>query len=451
MTRFAPSPTGMLHIGNARTAIINLLFTRKMNGKFMLRIDDTDLERSREEFTQGIIEDLKWLGFEWDIFERQSNRLSRYNEVKDLLIKSGRLYPCFETPEELDMKRKLSLQSNRPPIYDRAALKATKEKQEIYIKEGRKPHYRFLLKDEEIKWNDIIKGNLSFQGVNLSDPIVIREDGAMTYMLCSVIDDIDFKVSHIIRGEDHISNTAVQIQMFMALTDKLPEFAHLALVQAKEGKISKRVGGFEIKSIREAGIEAISMINLLSTVGSSRPVTNYTNISEIIDNFDINSFSRSPTSYSIEELERVNHKVISSYEFQDVRQRLDIDIDENFWLAIRSNLNTLQEAKLWSEICKPRINKPHELDKELDEKFAEKFDIEYLNIAASLFPEGTIDENTWSTWTKKIQDATGRKGKELFMHLRLAITGMEAGPELQKLLPLIGRDEIIRRLKPQEL
>jgi glutamyl-tRNA synthetase len=427
----------MLHVGNIRTAIVNWLFAKKMNGKFMLRMDDTDLERSKDEFKQAIIEDLKWLGLEWEIFATQSERLERYNIIKDQLINQGRLYECFETPEELETKRKIQTSSGRPPIYDRAALKLTTEQKQKYRDHGRKPHYRFLLNDEPIIWQDMVKGELKFDPAHLSDPILIREDGSMTYMISSTIDDIDFDITHIIRGEDHVSNTAIQIQLFKALGSNPPQCGHLALIQSKDNKISKRVGGFDIRSLKEDGIEPLALISFLSTLGTSKPITAFNSISEVIDNFDIKSFSLSPTNYSFEELERINQKIISHYNFTEVKDRLIqlgcTNIDEQFWDMVKANINTLKEALIWWNIFK----NPSSLIRQ---------DNEFLTQASQLLPEGPISDTTWSEWTRKLSEATGKKGKELFMPLRLALTGLEHGPELGKILPLLGREEIIKRL-----
>jgi glutamyl-tRNA synthetase len=438
ITRFAPSPTGMLHVGNVRTAIVNWLFAKKMNGKFMLRMDDTDLERSKDEYKTGIIEDLKWLGLEWEIFATQSERLEKYNLVKDKLIQQGRLYECYETPEELDTKRKIQSSSGRPPIYDRAALKLTEEHKQKYKDQGRKPHYRFKLDEEMIVWQDLVKGELKFDPLHLSDPILVREDGSMTYMISSTIDDIDFKITHIIRGEDHVSNTAIQMQLFKALNSTPPECGHLALIQSQDSKISKRIGGFDIKSLKEEGIEPMALISFLSTLGTSKPIKAFINIQEAIEYFDINSFSLSPTNYSFEELERINQKIVSHYDFNDIKEKLIefgcTDIDEEFWLAIRGNIHNLKEAFTWWKIC----NKPTSLIRQ---------DPDFLLHASNLFPEGKIDEHTWSNWTKLVANETGKKGKELFMPLRLALTGLDHGPELQKLLPLMSREDILNRLK----
>jgi glutamyl-tRNA synthetase len=438
ITRFAPSPTGMLHVGNARTAIVNFLFAKASGGKFMLRIDDTDLERSKEEYVDGIKKDLAWLGFEWDIFARQSERFERYNDIRDDLIKAGRLYECFETSEELETKRKLQLSSGRPPIYDRASLRLTSDQKQSYLSQGRKPHYRFLLNSGDIKWHDMIRGEIKFDSAHLSDPILIREDGTMTYMISSTIDDIDFKISHVVRGEDHITNTALQIQLFEAIGSTPPQFGHLALITTKDEKISKRIGGFDLKSLREdAGIEAMAINSLFSTLGSSMQIAPVNNLNEIIKNFDITKFSRNAANYSFEDLERINHKIVSNMEYSDVSQRLEQEnlgaLSKEFWLAIRPNLNHISDAKIWWDICHSHIK-------------SENLDINFLNTSCNLLPPGEINHDTWSVWTKSISEQTGKKGRELFMPLRVALTGMDHGPEMSHILPLIGREKVTERL-----
>ncbi len=438
ITRFAPSPTGFLHVGNARTALINWLYARKYNGKFILRIDDTDITRSTEEYKNAIVRDLNWLGLEWDESFNQNSRIDHYLKAKKLLLESGRLYACYETPEELSVKRKLQLSRGLPPIYDRAALKLTKDQIDNYEQSGRKPHYRFLVQDSEIKWQDMVKGLISYQGSNLSDPIIIRADGTMTYMLCSTIDDIDYEISHIIRGEDHVSNTAVQIQMFEAFGGGVPEFGHLSLVKTKGDKISKREGGFEISALRDKeNLEAMAINSFFSKIGSANPVVPNYNMQDLLSTFDISSYSKSPTTYSSEELELLNHKLIIHLEYKDVKEKLSLmdfnQIDESFWLAVRPNLQKISDIKDWWEIC-------------ANPKRVEVPDHQLLVIAAKTLPE-IINQDTWSSWTKIISVESGKKGKDLFMPLRLALTGMDNGPELKNLLPLLTREEIISRLK----
>ncbi|MDR0774468.1 MAG: glutamate--tRNA ligase [Rickettsia sp.] len=445
ITRFAPSPTGMLHIGNSRTALINWLYTRKHNGIFILRFDDTDFERSKQQYKNAIEQDLKFLGLNWDQTFCQSNRLAKYEAVKTLLLQKNRLYPCFETQEELELKRKLQLSRGLPPIYDRAALNLTQQQINDYISQGRKPHYRFLVSHTPIIWQDMIKGEVKYDGKNLGDPIVIREDNSMTYMLCSVIDDIDYSITHIIRGEDHVTNTAIQLQMFEALQGELyshqksiPNFAHLGLVISRDEKISKRIGGFEIAALRdEIGLEPIAINSFFSLIGSSSSIASFKNLDQLIKEFDINNFSKSPTTYLPEELERLNHKLLISLSFDEVKDRLrEIkaeQVTEQFWLAVRANLQKLYEIKDWWNIC-------------YSPSKVEGLDKDFLKQAAILLPDDPITLDSWSIWTKKIMVVTGKKGKDVFLPLRLSITGMASGSEMSVILPLLHREEIIKRL-----
>jgi glutamyl-tRNA synthetase len=442
ITRFAPSPTGYLHVGNARTAIINWLYAKKFTGKFILRIDDTDKGRSKKEYENAIVKDLKWLGLDWDLSFNQADRVGEYEIAKQKLIANKRLYPCFESPSELEIKRKLQLSSGKPPIYDRSALKLTTAQINDYIKQGKNPHYRFFIEDKDIVWHDLVKGKIKYSGKDLSDPIVIREDGSLTYMLCSAVDDIDYNITDIIRGEDHVSNTAIQIQMLEALGSAKPiNFGHLSLVKAKDDKISKRIGGFEIMHLREsAHIEAMALNSFFALLGSSKEIAPYNNLKSLLQVFDISAFSKSPTTYLLEELERLNHKLLINMSYDEAKQSLDfIDmadkIDEGFWLAVRDNLNNIHEIKDWWKICfnytKPGIS--------IDQNF--------LIQATDCLPNETLSEGSWEKWTKILATNTGYKGKELFLPLRLAITGMQHGPELKKLLPIIGREEILKRLQ----
>lgn len=437
-TRFAPSPTGMLHIGNVRTALINWLFARSNNGIFMLRMDDTDILRSKTEYEEAIKEDLHWLGLGWDEFARQSERLTRYEEVKNNFIASGRLYPCFESQNDLDMKRKLLLSRGLPPIYDREGLKLTKEQQEEFLAQGHKPHYRFLLEDGLIEWDDQIRGKIQFQSKNLSDPIVIREDGSMTYILCSAVDDVDFGITHILRGEDHITNTAIGIQITKALGKVPPIIGHTSLLKSKTDKISKRVGGFDIRSLREQFIEPMAIKSLLAKMGSSDSIEAVSNINELLEEFKLSKFSLSAVNYDFDELLQLNHKLISNFSYERIKPQLvdlKIDIDEDFWLSVRGNLNTVNELVEWWNICNKNI--PSNISSESED---------FLQIACTLLPEGEWNSSTWDLWVSQIKEKTGRSGKSLFMPLRLALTGKESGPELKVLLPLIGRQKVEKRL-----
>ena len=447
-TRFAPSPTGYLHIGNARTALINYLYARANLGEFILRMDDTDISRSREIYEYAIITDLEWLGFEWDSQFYQSSRLNKYKEAKEHLIASGRLYPCYETPEEIEVKRKLQLSRGMPPIYDRGALKLTNAQKQKYLDEGRRPHYRFFVNDSDIFWHDLIKGDIRYRGHKLSDPVIIREDGSMTYMLCSTIDDIDYNISHIIRGEDHVSNTAIQIEMFEALGTSPPVFGHLSLLKAQDGKISKRVGGYEIRDLREDyGIDAMAVNSFLAFIGSSSNMKILKNMNELIASFDISTYAKSPTTFMPDALLSVNHKLIINYSWDEVKDRVmkfdlpssdDKKIDAQFWNAVRPNIQSLSDIKDWWEIC----HFPKKLDNiDVDKRL--------IDAAITNLPD-VISEDTWSNWTRAISKETGLKGKDLFMPLRLILTGKNNGPELKNLLPLLSSKEIKTRLQSND-
>lgn len=442
--RFAPSPTGFLHVGNIRAAIINFLYAKKTGGKFLLRLDDTDTQRVQDEYRDMILTDMSWLGLEYDQLIKQSDRLSQYEEAKNKLIKSGRLYECFETPEELNLQRKAQIASGITPIYNRAALKLNEEQKENLRKLGLKPHYRFLLEDKIVSWEDKIKGKITYEGRHFSDPVLVREEdengnGVPTYTFCSVVDDIEFGITDIIRGEDHITNTAIQIQIFEALGAKVPDFSHLALVKASEGKISKREGGFDVKSLRNEGYEAFSIINLLSQIGTSESLKIYHNFNDLITNFDLSKFSKSSTNYDISQLAVINQKLLLNAEFKDMQPRLAEvglqEIDEKFFNYLKQNISFLEEMKNWWQICKTNFRHNNKNE-----------DKDFLKTAADLLPEDTSDENCWQLWLEKIKSNSSRKGKELFMPIRLALTGQEHGPELKFLVNLIYREEIIKRL-----
>jgi glutamyl-tRNA synthetase len=430
ITRFAPSPTGYLHVGNVRTCLINWLYSRANGGKFILRIDDTDTERSKSEYVDAIKEDLEWLGLYWDETFFQSDRVEKYEDAKNRYIKSGRLYPCYESQEELEVKKKTLLSRNLPPIYDRAALNLTEEEKGKLTD----PHYRFFIENKPIEWNDGIRGHLHFEAKNISDPILVRTSGLMTYAIASVVDDIDYGITHIIRGEDHISNSAVHIQMFEALSAKPPEFAHLASLKTKDGKISKRLGGFDIRSLREAGIQPIAVLSFLAKLGSSDPVEYRVSIEELISEFSLKKFGKAPANYDYVELERVNEKLIHHLPFEKAKAFFKNDrIDELFWNSVKLNLTKLNEVDVWWNICKESL-KPQITD------------LDFTREVCALLPEGSWDNNTWNTWVEAIKAKTGRKGKDLFMPIRLALTGMDNGPELKNLLPILGRDKTVARL-----
>jgi glutamyl-tRNA synthetase len=439
VSRFAPSPTGYLHIGNVRTAIVNYLFTKKMGGKFILRLDDTDVMRSKQEYADGILEDLKWLGIKWDEIVKQSDRIDRYEKVKQHLIAIGRLYPCYETPEELDIKRKMQLNRGLPPIYDRSALKLTDQQKQELEAQGKKPHYRFLLEDSQIKWDDLIRGENIFEGKYLSDPVLVREDNSMTYILCSVIDDIDMNVTHIVRGEDHVTNTAIQMQIFDVLEAQAPKFAHLALIRSKDAEISKRTGGFDIRSMRSDFIEAMTINSMVAKIGTSDATEAKLYIQQLIDEFDINKFGRSPANYDPQELIYLNHKYLSQLSYDDIKPRLVElgmeEISEIFWEGVKGNISKINELVHWWQICTQAII-PFIMDE----------DIEFLQKAIKSLPEGQITVETWDVWIESLKKMTTRKGKNLFMPLRKALTGKDHGPELKYILPIIGRNRIMDRL-----
>ncbi|MDA0901863.1 MAG: glutamate--tRNA ligase [Proteobacteria bacterium] len=443
--RFAPSPTGFLHVGNIRAAIINYLYCQKHNGEFILRLDDTDISRCTNEYRDGIIEDMNWLGLHYSNNQplKQSDRLDVYEEAKQKLIKSGRLYECYETEEELHFQRSIQMKGGQRPIYNRAALNLTEEQKENYRAQGLKPHYRFLLEDKEISWQDKIKGKVSFGGRHFSDPIIVRDNGAPTYTFCSVVDDIDFGITDIVRGEDHITNTAIQIQIFTALGGAVPHFSHLALIKANAGKISKRVGGFDIKTLRNDGFEPLAIINLLAQIGTSNNVNIYDDIAKLVADFSLSKFSKSATNYDLDELSNINQKLLRNTSLTQAKARLHqigLDeiankIDDNFWNSVRPNINFLKDVEQWWHICKENLQHQHNPG-----------DLEFLQLAKAALPEDTSQEDSWNIWLNAIKEKTDRKGKPLFMPLRLALTGQEHGPELKTILPLIDRNEIISRL-----
>ena len=439
IARFCPSPTGFLHIGNARTLLINYLYSKSVGGKFFVRVDDTDLKRSKSEYTDAIIKDIDWLGVKYDFLFKQSDRLGIYEKIKQDLLDKGRLYPCFETEEELQLKRKIQLSRKVPPIYDRAALKLSQSEIDKKIASGKTPHYRFKLNDEEIKWNDKIRGNISFKARSFSDPIVIRDDKSPTYTFCSVIDDIEYEVTDIIRGEDHITNTAIQIQIFNELTDKLPDFAHLSLLKTKDGEISKRFGGNEVRSYFKNGIDSMSLNSYLAKIGSSRNVKPNISMQKLIDEFDFKNFSQSAVIFADEDLLRLNHKVIAEYDYEVIKTKAkEFNIEEiskEFYNIIKDNLETIFDVEKWSQA----IDNPAKVDFDIDDK---KFLKQILDFLPSNF-----DENFYDNWLNDIKTNTDRKGRKLFDPIRLAITGYSSGPELKKIIPYIGLKELVNRIE----
>jgi glutamyl-tRNA synthetase len=440
--RFAPSPTGMLHIGNARAALINWLFAKKHKGVFMLRLDDTDLERSEERFAKAILEDMAWLGLTHQEFAKQSDRFDRYKQAMQRLIDSGRLYPCYETAEELDFKRKRQLAKGQPPIYDRAALELTFEQKAELEKQGRKPHWRFKLEPGVISWDDLVRGHVEFHGERLSDPVLVRADGAYLYTITSVVDDLDFAITHILRGEDHVTNTAVQMQLFAALKGSPVDikFGHTTLLMDAEGKgLSKRLGSLSLAQMREDGIEPMAINSLIARLGTSLPVEPVLDLEVLAENFDLGTFSRTPPRFDEQELALLNHKLFHIMPYEMVKDRLNdthtYNIDTYIWEVIRNNLHTLKDVKEWEAICHGEIKGTVSPE-----------DKEYIQTALDCLPEAPWSSETWSSWTGILKEKTSRKGKTLFMPIRQALTGMDHGPEMKDLLPIIGYERAKKRL-----
>ena len=437
VTRFAPSPTGRLHVGNIRTALHNWLLARRHGGTFLLRIDDTDAARSREEHVVAIRADLAWLGLDTDAEQRQSARFAIYEAAFARLIAQGRVYRCYETQAELDLRRKVLLSRGLPPIYDRAALALTEADHAARAAAGEAPHWRFLLDhDTPIAWDDGIRGPQAFDPRQMSDPVVRRADGSWLYMLPSVIDDVEMGVTDVLRGEDHVSNTATQVQMFTALGAVVPRFAHAALLTGAEGKLSKRLGSLGVADMREAGIEPQAIIALLARLGTADPVDATLDPADLAAAFDLSRFGRAPARFDEAELDRINAGVIHRLPFAAVADRLPQGMDEVAWLAIRPNLDRVAQAADWWQVVTGPIVAPA-TDTETRN---------YLDAAAGI--AATLDWSTdpWSALTAALKEATGRKGKDLFAPLRRALTGMDHGPDMKALLPLIGREAALRRL-----
>lgn len=430
--RFAPSPTGFMHIGNTRTALFNWLLAKKLGGKFMLRIDDTDKLRSKDEYERAIRDALTWLGLTWSEEARQSARFDRYNAVVEKLKAEGRIYACWETAEELEFMRKRLLNKGLPPIYDRKSLHLTAQEIAAYKAEGRKPHYRFKLLDGEITWNDLVRGEVKYEAKNLSDPIVIREDGSFLYHLPSVIDDVDFGITHIVRGEDHVTNTASQVQMFEALGGKVPAFAHLPLLTGKEGKLSKRLGSLGVRELREEGVEAMAISSFLAKLGTSEAIEPFYDLNALALSLDLRKIGRAQPKFDEEELKLFNTRFVRTAPYEYVKER--VNVDKMFWNAVRGNLNIVGDIGVWEEICR------QELEPVIEDK-------ELTDAAAELLPPEPWNEETWNAWTNEIKNKTGKKGKELFHPVRKALTARENGPELKILLPLMGRIKAYNRLK----
>lgn len=438
ITRFAPSPTGRLHVGNIRTALHNWLWARKNGGRFLLRIDDTDAERSREEFVDAIRADLDWLGLDHDGEARQSERFALYDERFTALVAAGHIYPAYETAQELDLKRKVLLGRGLPPVYDRGALALTRDQIAAYEAEGRRPHWRFRLDHgAPIMWHDLIRGEQRFDAAHLSDPVIRRADGSWLYMLPSAIDDVDMGVTHVVRGEDHVSNTATQLQMFTALGAAPPAFAHEALLVGSEGKLSKRLGSLGCDAFREQGIEPIAIAALLARIGTSVSVEPVTETAPLIAGFAFDHFGRAPARFDEGELTALNQKILHQLPYAQVADRLPNGMDERAWEAIRPNLETLAQAADWWAVVTGEIA-PGDMPEE---------DRAYLAQAAEVLAGVDWSGDVWHALTGVLKESTGRKGKSLFLPLRRALTGRDHGPDMAALLPLIGRERALARLE----
>lgn len=446
--RFAPSPTGLIHIGNVRTAILNALFARREGGSFVLRFDDTDLERARDEYAAAIREDLTWLGLVPDVEVRQSDRVALYEAAAGALKAERRLYPCYETSEDLDRRRRLQRARGLPPIYDRAALSLTDADRAAFEAEGRKPHWRFRLNNTaapdqtsprptEVAWDDLIRGRQSVDIGSQSDPVMIRADGSFLYTFTSVVDDADMGITHIIRGEDHVTNTAVQLQLFEAIGAAAPAFAHHSLLVGADGAaLSKRSGDLSIAEFRQSGLEPMTVASLAALVGTSNAIEPHPTIASLADSFAFDRISRAPGRFDPKDLELLNAKLLQTLSFDDVSARLGalgIGGDATFWSAVRGNVSVLADAATWWQVVEgpitPAIDDP-----------------DFCAAAADLLPQDPLDETTWKAWTSAVKGETGAKGKALFMPLRKALTGLDYGPELGPLLPLIGREKSVARL-----
>jgi glutamyl-tRNA synthetase len=431
VTRFAPSPTGRLHVGNIRTALHNFLFSRKNGGTFILRVDDTDRERSTAEFDAAIRDDLEWLGLAPDSVVRQSERFALYEREFERLQAGGRVYACYETSEELELRRKVLLGRGLPPVYERKPADAP-------VPEGRAAHWRFRLDhDSPIAWTDLIRGEQKFDPKLLSDPVVRREDGSWLYLLPSVIDDVDLGITHVVRGEDHVSNSAAQIQMFEALGSKPPEFAHEALLVAAEGKLSKRLGSYGAEHLRQEGVEPMALLDVLARIGTSQPVEPIASLDELAETFDFSTFGRAPAHFDPHDVELVNARLLHHLDYAAVADRLPEEAGEQDWLALRGNLGRLADFSSWFAVLHGDIDPPELAH---DERLLVKD-------AAAMAEKLDWSAEPWRALTSELKQTSGRKGRELFHPLRLALTGRDSGPEMAPLLAAMGQDRAVRRLE----
>ncbi|MEO0357578.1 MAG: glutamate--tRNA ligase [Pseudomonadota bacterium] len=431
-TRFAPSPTGFIHVGNLRTALFNYLITRKAGGTFILRIDDTDPERSKEEYVDAIKEDLEWLGLTWDRVERQSDRLDRYADASDQLRAMGKFYEAWETPTELDLKRKKQLNMGKPPVYDRAALALSDDQKAALQAERGNGVWRYMLDQTRITWEDMILKDMSIDAASVSDPVLIRQDGQVLYTLASICDDTDMGVTHVVRGSDHVTNTATQIQMIQAIGGTVPTFAHHSLLTGPQGEaLSKRLGTLALRDLREQGVQPMALLSLMARVGSSEPVELRSSMDELVEGFDISKFGAAPTKFDVQDVLPLTARHLQSLPLDAVADTvaglgIPADQADAFWTVTRDNITTLSDLGAWADLIQNGATPVIDAD-----------DVDFVAQAMAMLPEGPFDGDTWGAWTKEVKTATGRKGRGLFMPLRKALTGMDHGPDMGKLLPLL--------------
>ena len=436
IVRYAPSPTGRLHLGNARPALLNWLYAIRTGGTYILRLDDTDTARSTEEFARGIEADLAWLGIRPDVKVRQSDRMALYDAARDRLIAAGRVNRAYETEDELEIKRGRARLLGKPPIYDRAALTLTDEQRRKYEAEGRKPHWRFRLDGRPLQFADLIKGPQTVNTASMSDPVLIRADGSYLYTLCSVVDDIDLGVTHVIRGEDHVSNTGTQIEIFEALGGTVPFFAHHNLLTGAEGEgLSKRLGSLSLSDLRDAGYEPLAVALVATLTGTSLPVEPYADLAALAARLDLSMISHGSARFDPVELESLNARILHAMPYEVARARLPRSVGGAAWNILRANLRKFSDVETWAKVLESDLHHPADPD-----------DRSFLDEASELLPAEPWDETTWATWTNALKAKSGRKGKALFHPLRLALTGREDGPELKSLLPLLGRKACQDRL-----
>jgi glutamyl-tRNA synthetase len=434
VTRFAPSPTGYIHVGNLRTALMNYLIARKTGGTFILRLDDTDQERSKQEYIDGLMRDLEWLGLTWDRVERQSLRLDRYYAEAERLKADGKLYECFESPTELDLKRKKQLNMGKPPVYDRASLHLSEEEKAAMRAEGREGYWRFKLDLERIEWTDGIIGPISIDAASVSDPVLIKAGGQVLYTFASSVDDTDMGVTNIVRGADHVTNTATQIQIIKALGGTPPSFAHHSLLTGAQGEeLSKRIGALSLRDLRESGIAPEALLSMMARLGSSQPVELRMTLDEIAEGFDLSQFGSAPTKFDPADLVPLTRARNQQLPFSDVAEQIKAlgisdDQAEKFWAVASQNIDRLSDLDHWADLC---LNGA--------EPVIEAEDADFVREALAILPAQPFTETTWKDWTTAVKEATGRKGKGLFMPLRKALTGQAHGPDMGELMPLLAK------------